>query len=247
MVDLHTHILPGMDDGAKDVDMSLAMLRMEQEQGIDTVVLTPHFYRDKETPEHFLARRQTAFTKLQNAIENQEQKVPELFLGAEIAWVPHMSEWEELPQLCIGESRYFLLELPFSAWKSEMFQDIYDVLFEREIVPIFAHLERYLKIQKKDHIREILEMGTPVQVSSAPCLHFGDRRQVLNMLKKGQAQLMASDCHNLTTRPPNLRLGLDVVAKKLGAEMVRSIESNTQALGLGNSTDFVNINRSIVF
>ena len=238
MVDLHTHILPGMDDGSKDADMSLAMLRMEQEQGVDTVALTSHFYREKEMPKHFLARRQAAFTKLQNAIASQGRKLPELVLGAEVAWAPHMSEWEELPQLCLGESKYLLLELPFSSWRSEMFQDIYDVLFEREIVPVFAHLERYLKIQKKDHIREILEMGTPVQVSSAPCLRFGDRRQVLNMLKKGQAQLMASDCHNLTTRPPNLRSGLDVVAKKLGAEMVRSIESNTQALGLDNSADF---------
>ena len=53
MTDLHTHILPGMDDGAKTVEDSLAMLRMEYDQGVDTVVLTPHFYRDRENPKHF--------------------------------------------------------------------------------------------------------------------------------------------------------------------------------------------------
>ena len=57
MIDLHTHILPGMDDGAKDVKTSLALLRMESAQGVGTVVLTPHFYRDREEPQHFLTRR----------------------------------------------------------------------------------------------------------------------------------------------------------------------------------------------
>jgi protein subunit release factor B len=55
MTDLHTHILPGMDDGSPDVETSIAMLRMEAEQGVHTVVLTPHFYRDRERPEHFLS------------------------------------------------------------------------------------------------------------------------------------------------------------------------------------------------
>ena len=57
MIDLHTHILPKMDDGASSSDLSLEMLRMEAEQGVDTVVLTPHFYREKEDPSSFLQRR----------------------------------------------------------------------------------------------------------------------------------------------------------------------------------------------
>ena len=60
MTDLHTHILPGMDDGAVSVETSLEMLRMERDQGVDAVVLTPHFYRDRERPEQFLARRRAS-------------------------------------------------------------------------------------------------------------------------------------------------------------------------------------------
>ena len=60
MTDLHTHILPGMDDGAKDAAAAAAMLRMEAEQGVTGVALTPHFYRADETPERFLARRGAA-------------------------------------------------------------------------------------------------------------------------------------------------------------------------------------------
>ena len=68
MTDLHTHILPGMDDGAESVEMSLDMLRMERDQGVDAVVLTPHFYRDRERPEHFLNRRRAAGEALRDAL-----------------------------------------------------------------------------------------------------------------------------------------------------------------------------------
>ena len=89
MTDLHTHILPGMDDGAPDVETSLAMLREEARQGVDTVVLTPHFYRDRERPEHFLARRARAADRLNSAIQalpgEERRAMPRLILGAEVA------------------------------------------------------------------------------------------------------------------------------------------------------------------
>ena len=69
MTDLHTHILPGMDDGAKTPEESLQMLRMERDQGVDTVVLTPHFYRDRERPEWFLARRRASAEALRQEAE----------------------------------------------------------------------------------------------------------------------------------------------------------------------------------
>ncbi len=215
MVDIHTHILPHMDDGAKDVEMSLAMLRMEQEQGVKTVVLTPHFYREKETPKQFLARRQVSFDQLQKAIENQCELLPQVVLGAEVAWVPHMTEWEELPQLCLGGSNYLLLELPFSPWKSNMFQEIYDMIFEQDIIPIFAHLERYVKIQNRNYINEILAMETPIQVSAEPLLHLTKRHTALNIIKRAHIALLGSDCHNLTTRTPNLKAGIEATRRLL--------------------------------
>lgn len=234
MIDIHTHILPGMDDGAKDIAVSLEMLALEQSQGVDTVVLTPHFYRDKEHPAHFLERRAKAYKSLQRAVGEADGLIVKLVLGAEVAWVPNMPQWPELTQFCIQGSSYMLLEMPFYRWNEGMLRQVYE-LMDMGITPIFAHLERYLSIQKPEYIQAILEMGVPIQVSSSPLLHFGKRRQVLHMLKKGQAHLMASDCHNLTTRPPNLASGMSVVEKKLGTEMAHLIEENTMALRLGDS------------
>ena len=143
MTDLHTHILPGMDDGAPDVETSLAMLREEALQGVDTVVLTPHFYRDQERPEHFLARRERAADRLARAIldltEEERQTMPRLILGAEVAWVPNLAYWEELPQLCVGKINYLLLELPFSPWNEHMVNELYYLFGRTGITAILAH------------------------------------------------------------------------------------------------------------
>ena len=219
MTDLHTHILPGMDDGAPDVETSLAMLREEALQGVDTVVLTPHFYRDQERPEHFLARRERAADRLARAIldltEEERQTMPRLILGAEVAWVPNLAYWEELPQLCVGKSNYLLLELPFSPWNEHMVNQLYDLLGRTGITPILAHLERYRRSQRRELMEEVVSLGVPVQFSADTLLHPLRRGRVLKELRE-EGNFLASDCHNLTSRPPNLGKAMKVVQRKLG-------------------------------
>ncbi|MDO4315099.1 MAG: hypothetical protein Q4C45_04925 [Oscillospiraceae bacterium] len=237
MTDLHTHILPGMDDGAKTVEMSLAMLRMERDQGVDTVVLTPHFYRDRESPEKFLSRRRAAGEALRDALESlpeEERKtLPRLAVGAEVAWMPNLADWPELPRLCLGRSRNLLLELPFSPWSGQMIRQIYDLMGRTGITPVIAHIERYLKIQKAEHIAEVLALGVPVQLSAEPLLHPLRRGRALKLLRGRQVQLLASDCHNTTVRPPNLGPAAEIVKSRLGAEKLASMSRRTDALAAG--------------
>lgn len=234
MTDLHTHILPGMDDGAESVEMSLDMLRMERDQGVDAVVLTPHFYRDRERPEHFLQRRRAAAEALRNALlalpEEELRSMPRLYMGAEVAWVPNLTDWPELPRMCIGRSKNLLLELPFAPWNGQMFQQIYELMGRTGITPVIAHLERYIKYQKPEHIAEVLSLGVPVQVSAGPLLHPLHRGKVLKMLREQKAQFIASDCHNTTSRPPNLGPGAAVLRQKLGEESLRAISRRTDAM-----------------
>ena len=228
MIHLHTHILPGIDDGSKSPEMSLEMLRMQAAQGVDTVVLTPHFYRNREHLDHYLERRRDACIVLGKAIkalpEEEQQTLPQLYLRCEVAWMPNMLDWDELEQLCIGKTNFMLLELPFKPWSDDMIRQIYDLMGKRGIVPIIAHLERYWKDHEPAHLSEILSMGVPIQVSVDPLLHPFQRSLEMKMLKHNQAQFIASDCHNLTTRPPNLGQGTAFIRKKFGDEMVTSME-----------------------
>lgn len=227
MTDLHTHILPGMDDGAQTAQDSLTLLRMQWDQGVDAVVLTPHFYRDRERPEHFFARREMSFEALMAALDElpdrERDSMPRLILGAEVAWRPNLSDWAELPQFCIGNTKNLLLELPFTPWNDQLLHQIYDMVGRTGIMPIIAHLERYMKLQRPELIREVLNLDVPVQISSELFLHAGSRRTGLNMLKRGQAHLLASDCHNASSRKPSLAMAMSVVGKKLGAECVHNL------------------------
>lgn len=233
MTDLHTHILPSMDDGARDVDTSLAMLRMEAEQGVGAVILTPHFYRDREDIPHFLRRRTKAARTLAAAItalpEDERRALPQLALGAEIAWRPNLAEWDELPRLCLGEGKHFLLELPFEPWTDQMIRQLYELPGRTGLTPVIAHIERYLDHQRSQHIEAVLALGVPVQVSAAPLLHALRRGPVLRLLRGGSAQLLASDAHGADTRPPNLGAAMEVVRRRLGNGKADSLAARSDA------------------
>lgn len=222
MNDLHTHILPGLDDGADTVETSLAMLRQEYAQGVDTVALTPHFYRDREHLSDFLQRREEGFHKLLATIaalsEEKRAALPRLILGAEVTWVPNLAQLPGLEKLCYQDTKFLLLELPFGAWDDMLFRQIYDLMNCRGITPIIAHIDRYWGMQKKERFEALFSLGVPVQLSAEPLLHFTTRGRALRLIKTGKVQMLISDAHNLTDRQPNLGKAFDVLHKKLGVE-----------------------------
>lgn len=234
MTDLHTHILPWMDDGARDVGMSLRLLREEAAQGVTTVALTPHFYRYRETPRAFLERREKAASALQGCVKSLPQgdmdTLPRLILGAEVAWAPHMAEWPELRELCYEGTDYLLLEPPMSPWTGQVFSHIYALMEQTGITPVIAHIERYFRGQKAEALTEMLSLGCPVQLSAEALTSFAGRRKALRCLKEGKAKLLISDCHNTGDRAPNLKAGYEVIEKKLGADFARQLKDNADAL-----------------
>lgn len=230
MTDLHTHILPAMDDGARDVEMSLAMLCEERAQRVERIALTPHFYRDEERPETFLARRQKAWDKLCLAMERSGERFPELVLGAEVAWVPGLHRWAELERLCVGASSYLLLELPDTPWRGSMIDQLYDMMDSSGITPVLAHLERYFRSQKPDYIRELFRMGVPVQISAQPMLHMLRRGQILRQIRGNPNCMLISDCHNMTTRRPNLGPGMVQMEKSLPPEAATAMRRNSRRI-----------------
>lgn len=201
--DLHSHILPGMDDGSANVEMSLNMLRAAGSQGVQQIVATPHYY-PVESVEDFLARRTVAAETLRSAIADSGERLPQVILGAEVAYRPGIGYEEQLQRLCIGKTEYLLLELPFALWGSEVVRDLNNMVCARGVTPVLAHLERYLKIQKRKTLENVLQQGVLVQMNAEAVLERRSRSKALKMLKSGTVHLLGSDCHNLTTRRPNM-------------------------------------------
>lgn len=224
MTDLHTHILPGMDDGVQTVSEAVEMLRIQVEQGIDTVALTPHFYRHNESTADFLARREAAWLKLSQAV--QGEVCPSMILGAEVAWMPDISQWPELELLCYQNTKMLLVELPMIPWSGDVFAQLYRMENRRGIMPVIAHVDRYFRTQSRRNLHRLFATGYPLQVSAEAVLRFSTRRRALELLEYCEG-LLISDCHNLETRPPKLGPAMAVVQKKLGTRMAGEIAAIT--------------------
>lgn len=198
--------------------MSLELLRTERDQGIQTVALTPHFYRDQETPDQFLKRRSRAVAELHRAIRalptHEQSSLPRMLLGAEVAWVPNMADWPELPLLCYAGTRYLMVELPFHGWRNQIFQELYDLMGRTGLTPVIAHVDRYFE-KKQEYLDQLYSMGLPMQISAQALEERGTRKQALRLMEQGAAQLIISDCHRPNTRPVNLAPAMSIVRKKL--------------------------------
>ena len=220
MTDLHTHILPGMDDGAQTVQESISMLLAEASQGVDTVALTPHYYRNQETVESFLARRDAAWKVLQE--HTKDIDCPKMILGAEVAWFPGMADMLELEQLCYQGTKTMLVELPTTPWGDIVYHQLYRLEGRRGIMPMIAHIDRYFRLQSKKNLIRLLDMGYPVQISAESLRSILGRSWAMNLLRYSDA-LLISDCHNMLDRKPNMDIGIKKMEIKLGRELTREI------------------------
>lgn len=227
--DVHSHILPGMDDGCQTVAESVQVLRDCYEQGVRKICATPHYY-PVESVDEFLARRDAAAQELHKALEKITLPVPKICLGAEVAYRPGICYQEDLDKLCIGNSQYLLLEMPFHQWGEEVIRTVRGISNVRGITPILAHIERYLPMQEKEVLERLLDQEILVQMNAARLLHFATRRQACRLLKNGTVQLLGSDCHNNTSRPQNIPQAVQYLQKKGMDELVEELSRRSRRI-----------------
>lgn len=225
VTDFHSHILPGIDDGSRSVEESIAMLQLEAQQGVTHVVATPHFYAHHDSPERFLARRDRAERKLREAMENHPG-LPRLSIGAEIYFFSGISDSDILKQLTIDKKGCILLEMPVSPWSESMLREVAAIPAKQGLTPIIAHVDRYIHPFRTHGIPERLEnLPVYVQANASFFLHSATRGMALRMLKQNRIHLLGSDCHNLSTRPPNLGKAVQLVEQRLGTAATKRILS----------------------
>lgn len=224
MIDLHTHILPEMDDGSQSVEESTQMLRLCEQQGVDILGLTPHFYPWRESPERFLQRRQEALEKL-----------PETFLrllvGAEVAYFNGISRCDELSDLRLGETGTILVEMPFAEWSGAVIEDVCAIHRRQGLTPILAHIERYRAFPGyREAVRELLSADVRMQCNAQTLLHPLLGRVWIKKVRQGEIHFLGSDCHNTNNRPPNLQAAMRRLEKSVGSQSLREWDAAARAL-----------------
>lgn len=205
MIDFHSHIIPGVDDGARDLEESLAMLRSAFLQGVDTVVSTSHFYAADEYPGEFLTRRNNAVRQLREAMFFSEEVYPNVIAGVEILYFPGISEADGIDKLRIENSRCILIEPPMSPWSEDMLDDIQQLGLNFDLIPVIAHVDRYMSVLKDDSLMDrVCRRKMIVQVNGSYFLNPKTQKAAIGNLKAGKIGVIGSDCHNMESRPPNL-------------------------------------------
>lgn len=224
MTDLHSHLLPGIDDGAKTLADAVAMLKMQQSDGVRMVCVTPHFYPGRQTPDEFLARRAAALEQLLPAAALYGIRLVE---GAEAAISENLPELDRLGELCLAGSRTLLVELP-AAWMPPWTENVLDELLAGGIRPLLAHVERYSYFRSDvSRLERLVRLGCYAHVTASNVVRTDEvGRASRRMLQRGLAQVLGSDAHSPSRRPP--RMG--EAARRLGARRIEQIEQTAAAL-----------------
>lgn len=230
--DLHTHILPGADDGAKNMSGALELVRMAWENGTRALFLTPHYrgaYR-KNTPESLRESFETFRQAVQEVFPDMR-----LYLGNEIHYESEAPE--KLAQgriLTLNDSEYVLLEFSEVSLRSQIITGV-DEMLRCGFTPIIAHAERYSAFRSDAAlVDEVLNMGALIQLNADSVMGtygFRVKRFCHRLLKAGKAHFIASDAHDAKSRPPVLRECYLKVYRKYGAEYAAELFSeNAEAV-----------------
>ena len=233
MIDMHSHILPGIDDGARDTDISLELLRRLREDGVDTVCLTPHFNFERQSIEEFLDARNAARQRLEAALKPTGWAL-RLLSGAEVAFSPELASQDGVDRLCLEGTRCMLIELPV-AYLPKWTGEVLDELQLQGIVPLLAHVERYSYFQQQpEKLYELVCDGCFAQFNATSLVkHKSLQKQILLLLRHNLLHCMGSDTHSPDKRPPILGQAAALVEKRMGADCLAGLEKNGMDLAMG--------------
>ncbi|MBR2871522.1 MAG: hypothetical protein IKB98_09165 [Clostridia bacterium] len=218
MIDLHSHVLPFVDDGSDSLEKSVEMLKNCQEMGVTDLVLTPHFRgRFNKTA----IELKTIFEQFKEQVKQHGVNL-NLYLGQEIYWCKEFkTNLSNGTVFGINQGKYLLVECPYGE-ECDVTEIVYEVK-TTGYIPVVAHVERYSYITVDD-VEEIKRMGAVVQVNAGSIVAKDnriDRKKVKKLFKLGLVDVVASDVH--AHRQNYMQRAYEVVQKKYGKDTADAV------------------------
>jgi len=218
--DIHTHILPGLDDGARYRKTALDMMRVAAESQTGHIIATPHFIPGKSEvlPQSIC----DSCNELQSLADDNGLNL-RIYPGCEVFISPELPDLYDASLICtLGNSRYILVELPMMSVPPYTESVLYKLQL-KGLTPIMAHPERNREIMKKpDILKEMMERGILVQMNTGSLAGIHGReveRFARRLLAGGLVHFIASDAHSTGVRKPDLRKAAVFVEEEYGKEL----------------------------
>ncbi len=224
MFDMHNHILFGVDDGAKTIEDSLALIKTAYDDGIRGLILTPHFH-----PKRGMAHYSEVVENFNELFDVVEEQMPDmqLFLGREVYYRSDILETKgSTAKFLMSETSCMLVEFSTTVDESYIKNAVSNLLFAG-YQPIVAHVERYAcAVKNKNLVGELKSIGAYIQINSDSILGktgFAVKQAIKHYLKNGWVDFVSSDAHDLKSRKPELSASYNYVVKKYGEEYANAL------------------------
>ena len=226
ITDFHTHLLPAIDDGSKNIKQSLKMLNKEKEAGVSRIIATPHFYKSHETFDSFLEKRNLAFKKLEKACDLS--CYPELLLGSEVHYFESIGETDDILSLRIQGTDLMLLEMPEISWSEHILNEIEKINENYNITPVIAHIERCWFKQTTETLLQLLSMNILIQSNAEFFYSKKDSKSAINLISNNYINFLGSDCHGIKYRPVDITKAVNIITKKMGKTFFDDWRKNSE-------------------
>ena len=236
MTDLHSHILPGIDDGAKDQNVSASLLQAQLSSGVTQVACTPHFYFERQTIEEFCQKRDAAKQVLFHYCAAELENIT-VQVGAEVLFSPGLLELDLKP-LCMENTSLMLVELPTSYYPLWTCDVLYR-LGGLGVVPLIAHVERYPYVMENPNLLlDWISAGAYTQVNATSLVQHKKRKErILKMIRHRLIHVIATDTHSLVKRPPLMGQALTLIEKNCGTQIAQEMCTCADALFAGEAPE----------
>ncbi len=223
-MDIHSHILPCVDDGAKDIDESIEMIRAAIGDGIEAIVATSHVLNNLNREIDELYRNR--FDQLSKRLQKENLPI-QIFLGSEIMFQFGLKAVKDLKIATLdGNDKYFLIEVPMRSFPDQ-FEDAMFKMRAAGLTSILAHPERNAVLGNDEElVYRLANQGLLFQINASslsPRTRSRIREAAWNMITKGLVHFIATDAHDLSSRPLILSKARDAVRKELGEETAQKL------------------------
>lgn len=212
-IDMHSHILPGIDDGSRNIEESLQLLDLFAEKGTDIVVATPHFYCEEQSISRFLEKRNKAYEELKPHLKPEH---PQIILGAEVLYSPVLVGKDDIAKLAIQGTDFVLFEMPYQKLTEDIVNNVSKIVDFMDIKLVIAHIERYLHFTSFSELSNLMNLDVLGQINVKSLMKSSSKRACFKLIKNGYVHALGTDYHRIDKPSALIDDAYEILDKKFG-------------------------------